>query len=84
MRIILIGTAFLLLTHSAALAQNSPEELRKIARNPFADEIELSFENQVTFDQGRYDRVANFLGIQPRFPLSISRVNSRFVALPVT
>ena len=73
MRIILIGIAYFLLTQSVALAQGTPEELRKIARNPFADETELSFENQVTFDQGPYDRVANFLGIQPRFPLSISK-----------
>jgi len=73
MRIILIWTACLLLTQLTALAQNTPEELRKIARNPFADEIELPFENQVTFDQGPFNRVGNALEIQPRFPLSISR-----------
>lgn len=73
MRKILIGTAYLLLTQSVALAQSTPEEIRKLARNPFADEIELSFENQVTFEQGPYDRVANSLGIQPRFPLAISK-----------
>lgn len=67
MRKILIGSAYLPLTQSVALAQSTPEEIRKLARNPFADEIELSFENQVTLEQRPYDRVANSLGIHPRF-----------------
>jgi len=83
MRIILVSALYFLLTQSAALAQETPEELRKIARNPFADEIELPFTDQITFDQGPYNRVANSLDIQPRFPLPISRdwlLISRIVA----
>jgi len=72
MRILLAWTVYLLLAQSAALAQSTPEELRKIARNPFADEIELTFEDDVTFRQGPFDRTANSLQIQPLFPLSIT------------
>ena len=56
MRILLAWTVYLLLAQSAALAQTTPEELRKIARNPFADQIELTFEDDVTFSQGPFDR----------------------------
>jgi len=73
MRILLAWTAYLLLAQLAALAQSAPEELRKVARNPFADEIELRFEDDVTFGQGPFDRGANTLQIQPLFPLSITR-----------
>jgi hypothetical protein len=72
MRLLLAWTAYLLLAQSAALAQSTPEELRKLARNPFADEIQLTFEDDVTFSQGPFDRRANSLQIQPLFPLSIT------------
>jgi hypothetical protein len=72
MRILLVWGAYLLLTPSAALAQTAPEELRKVARNSFADEIKLTFEEDFTFNQGPYDRSANSLGIQPVIPLSIT------------
>jgi len=73
MRLLLAWSAYLLLAQSAALAQSTPEELRKIARNPFADEIQLTFEDDVTFSQGLFDRSANSLQVQPLFPLSITR-----------
>jgi len=73
MRTILKWTAYLLLTQPAVLAQSTPEELRKIARNPFADEIKLPLEEDFTFRQGPYDRNANSLAIQPVFPLSITQ-----------
>jgi hypothetical protein len=72
MRILLVWGAYLLLTPSAALAQTAPEELRKIARNPFADEIKLAFDEDFTFNQGPYDRSANSLVIRPVIPLSIT------------
>jgi hypothetical protein len=72
MRMLLIWGAYFLLTLPAALAQTAPEELRKIARNPLADEIELPFEEDFTFSQGPYDRSANSLAIQPVIPLSIT------------
>jgi hypothetical protein len=72
MRIILVWGAYLLLTLPLALAQSAPEELRKIARNPFADVIKLPFEEDFTFNQGPYNRNANSLAIQPVIPLSIT------------
>lgn len=72
MRILLVWSACLLFTPSAALAQTAPEELRKIARNPCADEIKLTFEEDFTFNQGPFDRSANSLEIQPVIPLSIT------------
>jgi hypothetical protein len=72
MRILLVWTAYLLLTQTATLAQSAPEELRKIARNPIADEIKLPFDEDFTFNQGPYNRNASSLAIQPVFPLSIT------------
>jgi len=63
---------YLLLTQTAALTQSAPEELRKIARNPFANEIKLPFEEGVNFSQGPYDRTPNSLQVQPVFPISIT------------
>jgi hypothetical protein len=71
-RIILTSMVYFLLAQTPALAQNSQEDLRKIARNPFADEIELQFVEDVTFSQGTYNRNANSLQLQPLFPLSIT------------
>jgi len=72
MRIILVWGAYLFLTPSAVLAQSAPEELRKIARNPLADEIKLPFEEDFTFNQGSFNRNANSLAIDPVVPLSIT------------
>ena len=72
MRILLVWGAYLLLMPAAALAQTAPEELRKIARNPFADEIKLPFEENFTFSQEPHDRSSNSLAIQPVIPLSIT------------
>jgi hypothetical protein len=72
MRILLVWGTYLLLTPSAAFAQTAPDELRKVARNPLADEIKLAFEEDFTFNQGPYDRSANTLEIQPVIPLSIT------------
>ena len=71
-RILLAWIAYFLLTQTAVLAQDAPEELRKIARNPLADEIKLPFEEDFTFSQGPYGRSANSLAIQPVIPLSIT------------
>jgi hypothetical protein len=87
MRILLVWGAYLLLMPSAALAQTASEELRKAARNPFADEIKLTFEEDFTFSQGPYDRSANSFAIQPVIPLSITEdwlLVTRVVATAVT
>jgi hypothetical protein len=67
-----IWGAYVLLTPAAALAQTAPEELRKIARNPFAAECRLPFEEDFTFSQGPYDRGANSFAIQSVIPLLIT------------
>jgi hypothetical protein len=72
MRILLLWTAYLLLTQAAVLAQTTPEELRKAARNPFANVIKLPFDEDFTSNQGPYDRNANSLTIKPVIPLSIT------------
>jgi len=71
-RILLLWTAYLLFSQTAVLAQSAPEELRKIARNPFADEIKLPFEEDFTFNQGPFNRNANSLAIHPVIPVSIA------------
>jgi hypothetical protein len=72
MRTILLTALYLLVTQSSALAQISSDELRKIARNPFADVIRLPFEESISFDQGPFDRAPNSLQISPVFPISIT------------
>jgi hypothetical protein len=72
MRILLVWTACLLLTQTAVLAQAAPEELRKAARNPFANVIKLPFDEDFTLNQEPYDRNANSLMIEPVIPLSIT------------
>lgn len=72
MRIPLLWTAYLLLTQAAVLAQTAPEDLRKAARNPLADVIKLPFDECFTFAEGRYDRNANSLTIEPLIPFSIT------------
>src|ERR1700745_2020852 len=71
-RIILISMVYFLFAQTPAFSQNSQEDLRKIARNPFADEIELPFVEDVTFSQGPFSRNANSLQLQPLFPISIT------------
>jgi hypothetical protein len=86
MRTLLLWGACLLLIPSAALAQTASEELRKAARNPFADEIKLTFEEDFTFNQGPYDRNANFLEIQPTIPLPITGdwiLVTRAITMPI-
>jgi hypothetical protein len=72
MRILLLWTVYLLLTQTAVLAQTAPEELRKAARNPFANVIKLPFDEDFTFNQGPYERNPNSLAIEPVIPLSIT------------
>jgi len=67
-RILLLWAAYLLLTPAAVLAQSDPEELRKIARNPLAEDIKLPFEEDFTFNQGPFNRDANSLAIDPVIP----------------
>lgn len=84
---IFVVIVYLLLMQPAALTQDTPEELRRIARNPFADEIKVPFEEDLAFSQGPYSRSGNSLQIKPVFPLSITRdwlLVSRIVATAIT
>ena len=51
----------------------SQDELRKMARNPLADEIKLPFAPDIYFDAGPYQRTASDLQIQPVIPIQISK-----------
>ena len=57
-----------------ALCAQEPSEpdLRKMARNPFADIIKLPLEVDIDFDAGPYHRAAADLQVQPLIPIQIS------------
>jgi len=61
-----------LLIPISLIAQDTPEELRKIARNPFADVVRLPLEEDLSFSAGPYNRTANSLQIQPVFPFQLA------------
>lgn len=65
---------------SAALAQQSAEDLSKEAANPLADLISLPFQNNTNFNLGPYDRNQNTLNIQPVVPFAGGRVITRTIA----
>jgi hypothetical protein len=72
----------------ALCAQAPPQpDLRQIARNPFADVIQLPVGPDIYFDAGPYNRTAADLQLQPLFPIQISKewlLVPRIVATAVT
>ena len=64
--------ACLFLIQSLLLAQYTPGDLRKIARNPFAGVVKLPFESDVTFNQGPFHRTASDSQVQPVLPWQIT------------
>ncbi len=62
----------LLLLSTSVTAQDTPRELRKIARNPFADVLKVPVEEDVTFTAGPFNRNANSLQLQPVIPLQMT------------
>ena len=65
----------------------SQQELRKIARNPFADVIKLPIVPDIYFDAGPYGRMASDLQVQPIIPIQISKewlLVPRIVATAIT
>ena len=72
MRIFPAWAICFLLMSPHLFAQDTPEELRKIARNPFADVIKLPLEEDVNFSAGPFNRTANSLQLQPVLPFQIS------------
>ena len=53
-------------------AQDTPAELRDIARNPFADVLKIPFQEDISFDAGPFNRTESSLQIQPVFPIQIT------------
>lgn len=62
----------LLLTTSPALAQ---DDLAKQSQNPVANMISVPFENNIYFDVGPTEKLANGLFIKPVYPTPIGKVN---------
>jgi hypothetical protein len=63
-----------LLVASAALhAQQTPENLEKLARNPVGDAVKIPLAESINFDAGPYGRTSNSLQIQPTIPFSIAK-----------
>ena len=57
---------------SLCAQETTQEDLRKLARNPFADVIKLPFSPDIYFDAGPNDRTAADLQLQPLIPIQIS------------
>ncbi len=65
---------FVCLVPLALCAQGpSQSELRKMARNPFADVIKLPLEPDIYFDAGPLHRTAGDLEVEPLIPIQISK-----------
>jgi hypothetical protein len=76
----------LLLAVPALPAQQTTDDLRKLARNPVGDAVKVPFAESVNFDAGPYDRTSNSLQIQPIIPLRIAEnclLIPRIAATPV-
>jgi hypothetical protein len=68
----LYGVWGVLLSAGAVLhAQQSPEDLEKLARNPVGDAIKIPLAESINFGAGPYGRTSNSLQIQPTIPFPI-------------
>jgi hypothetical protein len=62
----------MLLAGPALRAQQTTDDLRKLARNPVGDAVKVPFAESISFDAGPYDRISSSLQILPLIPLQIS------------
>jgi hypothetical protein len=62
----------LLLAGAALHAQQTPDNLEKLARNPVGDVIKIPLAESINFGAGPYDRTSNSLQIQPTIPFPIA------------
>jgi hypothetical protein len=62
----------LLFAGTALHAQQTPDNLEKLARNPVGDAVKIPLEEGINFDAGPYSRTSNSLEIQPTIPFSIA------------
>jgi hypothetical protein len=67
-----------------ASAADEAEELAKKSQNPVANMISVPFEENLFFDLGPTDKLANVLNVKPVIPVSLGKMNliNRFI-LPV-
>jgi hypothetical protein len=63
----------LLLAGAVLHAQQTPESLEQLARNPVADAVKIPLEEAINFDAGPYDRTSNSLEFQPTIPFQIAK-----------
>ena len=72
-------TAILILSFeivaSSLFAQESAEELAKIAQNPLANIMSFPFQNNTNFNYGPFSRVQNILNIQTAIPIICSKLH---------
>jgi hypothetical protein len=76
----------LLLAGAALHAQQTPDNLEKLARNPVGDVIKIPLAESINFGAGPYNRTSNSLQIQPTIPFPIAEewlVIPRIVATAV-
>jgi hypothetical protein len=62
----------LLLAAANLHAQQTPENLEKLARNPVGDAVKIPVAESINFDAGPYGRTSNSLQIQPTIPFPIA------------
>jgi hypothetical protein len=72
MRIALLLAVCLLVLRISVCAQDTPAELRDIARNPFADVLKIPFQEAINFDAGPSNRTGSALQIQPVLPIKLT------------
>jgi hypothetical protein len=58
----------LLLAGAALRAQQTPESLEKLARNPVGDAVKIPVEEAINFDAGPHGRTSYSLEFQPTIP----------------
>jgi hypothetical protein len=63
----------LLLAAAALHAQQTPEDLEKLARNPVGDAIKIPLAESINFNAGPYGRTSNSLQSQPTIPFPITK-----------
>jgi hypothetical protein len=75
----------LLLAGATLHAQQTPENLEKLARNPVGDAVKIPLAESINFDAGPHGRTSSSLQIQPTIPFPIAKdwlLIPRIVATP--
>jgi hypothetical protein len=75
----------LLLAGATLHAQQTPENLEKLARNPVGDAVKIPLAESINFDAGPHGRTSNSLQIQPTIPFPIAKdwlLIPRIIATP--